>query len=71
MKSHTRPVLSPLKPYSHALQLFEYPPVDCREAEADDDAQRQYLKDAVNAIEQLDQSGNRIESNLNYRLLSK
>ena len=39
--------------------------------EADDDAQRQYLKDAVNAIEQLDQSGNRIESNLNYRLLSK
>ena len=34
--------------------------------EADDDAQRQYLKDAVNAIEQLDQSGNRIESNLNY-----
>ncbi|MEQ3725148.1 copper resistance protein NlpE [Alcanivorax sp.] len=36
-----------------------------------DDAQRQYLKDAVNAIEQLAPSGNRIESNLNYRLLSK
>ena len=36
-----------------------------------DDAQRQYLKDAVNAIEQLAPSGNRIESNLNYRLLSQ
>ena len=37
----------------------------------DPDADRQYIKDAVNAIEQLDQSGNRIESNMNYRLLLK
>ncbi|KGD66304.1 hypothetical protein Y5S_00776 [Alcanivorax nanhaiticus] len=35
------------------------------------DAKRQYLRDAVNAVEQLDQDGNIIESNLNYRLLSK
>lgn len=37
----------------------------------DPDADRQYIKDAVNAIEQLDQNGNRIESNMNYRLLLK
>ena len=37
----------------------------------DPDADRKYIKDAVNAIEQLDQNGNRIESNLNYRLLRK
>ncbi|PKG00339.1 copper homeostasis protein [Alcanivorax sp. 97CO-6] len=37
----------------------------------DDDARRQYIKDAINAVEQLDSSGNRIQSNLNYRLLSK
>ncbi|MEQ3636857.1 copper resistance protein NlpE N-terminal domain-containing protein [Alcanivorax sp.] len=36
-----------------------------------DESQRKYLKDAVNAIEQLNQSGYRIDSNLNYRLLSK
>lgn len=35
------------------------------------DAKRQYLKDAVNAVEMLDKNGNRIESNMNYRLLSK
>ncbi|WP_287962738.1 copper resistance protein NlpE N-terminal domain-containing protein, partial [Alcanivorax sp.] len=35
------------------------------------DAKRQYLRDAVNAVEQLDQNGELIESNLNYRLLRK
>lgn len=37
----------------------------------DPDADRQYIKDAVNAIELLDQNGERIESNMNYRLLRK
>ena len=37
----------------------------------DPDADRRYIKDVVNAIEQLDQDGNRIESNMNYRLLLK
>ena len=35
------------------------------------DAKRQYLRDAVNAVEQLDENGEVIESNLNYRLLRK
>ena len=35
------------------------------------EAKRLYLRDAVNAVEQLDQNGNVIESNLNYRLLRK
>ncbi len=34
-------------------------------------ATRQYLRDAVNAIEQLDQDGEKIESTMNYRLLRK
>lgn len=37
----------------------------------DPEADRHYIKDAVNAIEQLDRNGNRIESNMNYRLLRK
>ncbi|MED5388155.1 MAG: copper resistance protein NlpE [Pseudomonadota bacterium] len=37
----------------------------------DPEADRYYIKDAVNAIEQLDRNGNRIESNMNYRLLRK
>lgn len=35
------------------------------------DARRMYLRDAVNAVEQLDKNGEVIESNLNYRLLRK
>ncbi|MEE3319713.1 MAG: copper resistance protein NlpE [Pseudomonadota bacterium] len=35
------------------------------------DATRQYLRDAVNAVEQLDKNGELIKSNLNYRLLRK
>ncbi|MDX1805300.1 MAG: copper resistance protein NlpE N-terminal domain-containing protein [Alcanivorax sp.] len=37
----------------------------------DPSGKRQYLKDAVNAIEMLDKDGKRIDSNLNYRLLKK
>ncbi|MCK0153278.1 copper resistance protein NlpE N-terminal domain-containing protein [Alcanivorax sp. S6407] len=35
------------------------------------DAVRQYLRDAVNAVEQLDENGAVIESSMNYRLLRK
>ncbi|EKF75801.1 hypothetical protein A11A3_02992 [Alcanivorax hongdengensis A-11-3] len=37
----------------------------------DPGATRQYVKDAVNAIEMLDKNGDRIQSNMNYRLLKK
>ena len=37
----------------------------------DPSGKRQYLKDAVNAIEMLGKDGKRIDSNLNYRLLKK
>ncbi len=38
---------------------------------SDPDSDRQFLRDAVNAVELLDENGNPIESNLNYRLLRK
>tara|TARA_B100000446_G_scaffold187764_2_gene218308 strand:- start:673 stop:1095 length:423 start_codon:yes stop_codon:yes gene_type:complete len=37
----------------------------------DPDADRQFLRDAVNAVELLDSNGEPIESNMNYRLLRK